>query len=131
MTNAQELIGLSIAACTLLAILGGWFRWVRPRYRRTKAEAVSIRDAIIGREPVVDTITGKQISPALPGIGQRIATVEDALLKLTDQQAQLNEHDQRITILEEARAERVITQAESAAMWRAVGNAQDSPPEEC
>lgn len=130
MTTVEEYIGLAIGACTLAGFGIVWWRWVRPRYRATKREVVGVRDAILGRDATVDSITGREVSPALPGIGQRIATVEDAVLQLADQRDQLKNHEERIGILEDARAERAIAQAESAAMWHYVGKDRESEGDE-
>lgn len=132
MSDAQQAIGLAVAACTLLIIFGGWWRWVRPRYKGAKDQAVSIRDAIIGRPAIKDSITGREISPKLPGIGERVDTLELVVLRVSDQSRTLAEHDarhaeheQRLTALEDARVERVVSQAESAAMWTAVVQERD------
>lgn len=131
-TNA--LIGLGIGAATLLGIVIGWMKWVRPRIRKGVDQVTGVRDAILGREAIVDSITGKELAPALPGMGVRMAQQEavsklqqeqmtlltDAVAKLANTHQRLDDHDRRLNALEAAAIERVATKAESVAAWRAV-----------
>lgn len=126
MSQAAELIGLAIAACTLLGLLYAHYKWVRPIYRRVKHDVVGSRDVLLGRPPVTDSITGKEIAPPLLGVGQRVTALEDTLHQLADQRRELDSHHDRITALEDSRLERVVNQVESAEMWRAVNNAHDA-----
>lgn len=126
MTHAQELIALCVGGCTLLAFAVAWVRWARPRYRALKHDATASRDVLLGRPAITDSITGREISASLPGIGKRVETVEQAVLQLADQSRTLTDHEQRLTALEDSRIERVVNQAESAAMWAAIGNEQDA-----
>lgn len=128
--QTHELVGLAASVVALLGIIGGWLRWVRPRWRRASREVVAVRDSILGRDAIVDSITGREIAPALPGIGQRVATIEQALVTLAGQEERFtaieeNQSDfaRRLGALEQARLERVVTQAESANAWRAVAAA--------
>jgi hypothetical protein len=95
---------------------------------------VTRRDALVGREAVKDSITGRELSPALPGIGQRMANVETAIVAIAQQQQEIADlkvtvavHDREIgkladgqARLEAAAVERVVSKAESAAAWRAM-----------
>lgn len=136
--------GLALSLCGLLVIVAGWVRWARPRLRKTREDGVAIRDAILGRDPVIDSITKKEIAPALPGIGQRMAHQESQMSEMTRAVTQLAEthaqmaevraevHDLsgRVGKLEEAAVERVVTRAESAAAWRAMEAAALAKPDE-
>ncbi|MGZ6778162.1 MAG: hypothetical protein ACXVGO_04105 [Mycobacterium sp.] len=131
--TTETLIGVGGA----LSLLAAWWRWLRPKYKRGKADGVAIRDAILGRDAIVDSITKKEIAPALPGIGQRMATVEQALITFAQNRHDLDaliesheKHDQRIRALEDAAVERVVTKAESAAAWRAMEAATLAQPDE-
>jgi len=129
--NASEiassivLLGAVVGALALLWTKVGRRSWRAYRSARTKVTAVS--DAILGRDAVVDTITGREIAPALPGMGVRMAHQEQqmeaitaAVTRLASQQEALTDHERRIKALEEASVERVVTKAESAAAFRAI-----------
>ncbi|GAA4117353.1 hypothetical protein GCM10022215_17880 [Nocardioides fonticola] len=68
--------GLTVGAFVVL--LAGWYRWGLPRWRRWRRDVVAVRDALVGRDELVDTITGEVRAPALPGIGVRMAAVEES-----------------------------------------------------
>lgn len=125
--QAQATISAILGGLALTGALVGYFRYLRPRYRRSKAVLTAARDSLVGREAVVDSITGKELAPALPGIGERMASVETVVERIATviegQQAQdrrLADHESRIKVLEDAVVERVFSKAESAAAWRAV-----------
>jgi hypothetical protein len=125
-----------ITAGAIVAVLGGWWRWVRPRYRKAKRDSVAIRDVLLGREAQRDTITQQETSPAIPGIGQRMSTVEHALVTFAENRHDLDSliesranHEDRIKKLEDASVERVVTRAESAAAWRAVEAVANAQPD--
>lgn len=135
-------VSIALGVIALVGALVGYLRWLRPKYRRGKGELVKAKDSIIGRPAIVDSITGRVLAPELPGIGQRIESVErnqvetrDALRHiatlLESQQAQdhrLNEHESRLSRLEEAVVERVATKVESMAAWQAVAKVAESIP---
>jgi hypothetical protein len=122
--------------CGLLVLWVGWIKAVRPKIRRFRTRWNQAGDALLGRDPIVDTITGREVSPALPGIGQRMATVEDAVKTLTDtvarldainerldrHEAQIGTNTENIAAIMVAAAERIITKDESAQMWRAIAD---------
>lgn len=121
MSDALTLAG--VAAGLLGAIYATWRR-VRPTLRRGTAAL----DALVGKEAVTDR-SGKEIEPAQPGLVHRVATVEEAVVEIrhvvelwTETQRRLDQHDGRIKALEDSRIERLVTQAESAHMWRAVAD---------
>jgi hypothetical protein len=142
-TSMDALSKALIGVITLAAMVVSFYRLVRPKLRRASSDIRAGRDALVGREAVFDTITGKEIAPALPGIGVRMATTELQMTTLTEAVATLA--DGRLTSLELWRAdvdrwrgvvdagavERVVTRAESAAAWRAVeAVANGTPPED-
>jgi hypothetical protein len=125
--NTQAVVAITGSGIAILAALAGWLRWVRPKLKKTAGEVVAIRDSILGRDPIVDTITGREIEPALPGIGVRMASNEkqlgvlaNAVAQIAHSHAQLENHEDRISRLEAGAVERVVTKAESAAAWRAM-----------
>lgn len=137
--SAQLLILLGGA----LAVLSGWLRWVRPKIRNTRRDTVAIRDAILGRDAVVDSITQQELAPALPGIGQRMAHQEQQMQTMTEAVTQLAQtHQQmaevraevkslagRVEKLEAGTVERIVTRAESAAAFRAIEAAHNAHPD--
>lgn len=150
LSDLDPLARTLITLGTLAGLFAAFWRWVRPRLRRTTADTVAVRDAILGRDAIVDSITGREISPALPGIGVRMATTEqrmtvlaEAVSKLADSHQHMesldrrtDDHERRIKALEEGAVERVVARAESLQAWRAVeavagqpGPEPDSRPE--
>jgi hypothetical protein len=128
---------LSKLLATIIAILTatfGFFRWVRPKMKQAASDVRAGRDALVGRDAVYDSITGKELAPALKGIGvrmdmneqqmvvqaQQMGVLTDAVAKLADSSLRLDDHDLRLKRLEEGMVERVVTRAESTAAWRAV-----------
>ena len=106
-----------------------WWRELRRDFRAG-------RDALVGRDPVVDSITGRELAPALPGIGQRMANVETALVTMADQGKRLSDleivvasHTVEIESLKAQALERVVTRAESTQALRTIEVAiQADPP---
>ncbi len=124
-----------IAAGTVLALIYGFLRWVRPGARALAKDFRAGRDALIGRDAIHDSITGVERVPALPGIGVRMDTTENqmamlttAVAKIADSHVMAEDHERRITKLEEAAVERVVARAESAAAWRAIEAVASTPP---
>jgi hypothetical protein len=88
-----------------------WVRWIRPSYRSAKADFIAARDAVVGRDAVVDTITGRTLAPALPGVGvrldkheQQMDVLTNAVAKIADSHVRLEDHEARIAKLEARRA---------------------------
>lgn len=103
--------------------VGAWL-YFRPGVQRGKAAI----DAILG-EPEVKDRRGSVMDPGKPGLVHRVATVEEAVVEfrhmvglLTETQHTLTEHAARIKALEDVRIEKLVSQAESAHMWRAVAD---------
>lgn len=145
MDSADRAAGLVLTLIGIIAAVVAWLRWVRPKLRRGTEEVVAVRDAILGREALRDSITGREIQPALPGMGVRMAHQEeqsrdqraqlqiltDAVTKIADSHELLNNIERRVAALEDAAVERVVTKVESAEAWRAIaaahGEADDDP----
>lgn len=132
LTSGEIFSGIILAAAVLGALTMLWK--AARRTRRTAGEVTDkarrVSDSILGRPAVIDTITGKELAPALPGIGQRMDTVERAVIALADQHLKLDDHEGRIKALEEAAVERVVTRAESAQAWQTMEAAIKATPEE-
>lgn len=117
------------------AVLAGWLKWIRPRWRAFRHRATAASDAILGREAKYDSITGELVQPALPGVGVRLAdqqqqldTLTVAVSRIADYHDRLDNHDVRITALEAAAVERVVTRAESGLAFRAMEAAVKATP---
>lgn len=124
-------------------VIGGWMKWLGPRWRRARAKWVAAVDSIVGREEIRDSITDEVKVPALPGIGVRMAHQEQQMelltvtvTKLVDQQAhqqrleqRVEDHESRLAKLEQAEVERIVTRAESAAAYRAIETAIKATPD--
>lgn len=114
----------------LFTILGSWWRWGRPRWKRFWWRLDGTLDAINGREEYVDSASGTTV-PALPPLTTRVALIETAIVEFrhntalyTELAKRVDVHDHEIRALKEAQVERLVTRAESAQMWRAVADAQ-------
>lgn len=132
-----------LAACTLAGLVLGWYFKFRPHWRKFWDRVNGGLDAITGREAFLDHATGKEVEEVLP-MTTRLAKVEDAVVLLTEQQAQmteiqttvnqilglLSEHGSRLKSLEDGRLERIVTKAEAAQMFRMVADEHDQPPAE-
>lgn len=130
--------GLQVAltTCTLLALWVGWVKAVRPKVRQFVRRWTSAGDALVGRPSIYDPASGRELAPELPGIGQRMATVEDAVKTLTETVAaldsinhrldrherQIGQNTENIAVIMTAAAERIVTKAEAAEMWRAIAD---------
>jgi hypothetical protein len=131
-TNA--IIGVVTGLLALAGLAAGYVKVARPRWLRLRSRAVGALDALVGRDAVHDSITGREIAPALPGIGTRMETVERAvahIAELLDSQrsqdqeianlrADFGRLDARVSALEGGAIERVATKAESVAAFRAI-----------
>ena len=141
-TELNAVTGAALSFCALLVILGGWLKWVRPRWRKVKNDALGARDALVGRDAIFDRVSGRQLAPAIPGIGNRMehqeremSEMKQAVIQLAETHTQLirvNEalvdHEGRLMALENAAVERVVGRAESAAAWRAMEAAHKAEP---
>jgi hypothetical protein len=140
-----ENVALAATLVGLISALAGWWRWGRPRIAKAKADGAAMRDAILGREPVIDSITGRELAPALPGIGVRMATTEEQMLLLTEAVAKIADSHVRLAHIETrvddiaadvadlkaGAIERIMARAEAAQAWSAVEAAvKATPPSE-
>lgn len=128
MTTAEN-VAVAVGILTILGIVIGALRWMRPRWRSAARTWVAFRDTFLGRDAIMDTTTpGREIEPALPALGVRMSKVEIAVAQLAEQHRRLDNHEDRIVNLEQARVERVVTQAESAAMLNMVERLHEVDP---
>lgn len=121
-----------LAAAGLVAILLGYWRKGRPFFKRFTGGL----DVLVGRTEFTDVATGKKV-PAIPPLGTALAEMREDITVLTttvavvaDQQVQIKDLVTRVTALEAGMVERIVTKAESAAMWQAVAGSQEPKDEE-
>lgn len=115
--------GLQIALTlsTLMALWIGWAKAVRPRWRRFWDRVDGVMDTLNGRDEFIDPTTGRRV-PAVPALGTRMGNMEDTLSTVANQQRLLENHETRITALENDRVKDIITSAERAATAAASAN---------
>src|SRR5690606_34845484 len=100
-------VKLILGVAGVVGVVAGLWRWGWPRYRMARAKVTGVTDAILGRDAIVDTITGRESALALPGIGGRRASQEQQMemltvtvTKLVDQQTHQELLAQRLTAVE-------------------------------
>jgi hypothetical protein len=128
----------------LAIVVPVWLKWGRPTYKALVKDFRAGRDALVGREAVLDSMSGTELAPALPGIGKRMENFEQALTTLAenavtladnqvtiaDNQRVLLNHEDRIMALEEGAVERIVARAETTAAYGAMEAAYRSQPSE-
>lgn len=131
----NDYILTAVGIVALTTGIAGWLKWIRPKWHRAKHDITASRDSILGRAAVVDSITGAELSPALQGIGQRVATLEesqaaigDALNRLAGSSARLDSHDSRLDRLEKSEQERALARTESIELLRTIDHAIRASP---
>lgn len=122
---------------TLTTLVGVWIAWAKvigPKVKRAWSRGVGFFQTIAGRDPIIDKITGKEVAPAVPPLGEQLGSIHETMSKLVaviesnqDAHHRIDNHEARITVLEDGRVERIVSQAESAQMWRAVANENEKP----
>jgi len=141
--SVGQVSGGIITLGAVLAVLAGWLKVIRPRWRKTRAKITAAIDSLVGRDEVRDSITDEVVIPALPGMGVRMAHQEQqtellvvTVTKLVDQQAHqirlekvVEEHADRIAKLEANQVERVVARAETTAAYRAIETAIKATPD--
>lgn len=125
--QTSHAIGLALGLLALLGAFVGFLRWARPRYRTAKTQGAMAIYSLVGRDEVVDPASGRVLAEAQPGIGARMESVENAVVRVVDliesqqrQDDRIDDHEHRIKQLEDGTIERIAGKAESTAAWRAV-----------
>lgn len=130
----MSVTAVTYVAASLMAIIGGvvaFVRWAHPHFKARRIRERAKDFAILGG-PIIDPLTGKTTG-VQPPIGQWMSDIKgdiNHLAQVVGEHAELRktsvDHEHRIKALEDARAEQMITKAESAQMWRALA---DKDPE--
>jgi hypothetical protein len=134
LAHVSEWLKAVILLGAFSSVVFAFFKWVRPTLGGVKDDAVAIRDTLVGRPAVLDSITGAEISPAVPSIGQRQANQEaqmalmaGAISELAINARRVDSLEKRVTRIEEGHLERIVTKAEAIAMWNAMETVAHEP----
>ena len=134
----QFIILIGAAGTVILAAL----RWVRPRIKNFTGDLRAVRDTLVGRPAMRDSITDRIIpGTALPGIGERMASQEQTVADmsksvrtLVENNQRLDDHEKRIERIEDAlHIDRRLDKIESVQLLRTietVAQAEATPPVE-
>ena len=96
----SEWWGAAVALVGAIGVAWGWFKWALPKLRRAGTVTRKITLTMIGDDALVDPLTGKEVRPAVPGLGDRVGSLEDTVRLLADQHLRIQDHELRITALE-------------------------------
>lgn len=142
-TRFSDTVEVTVAVTGLITALGGaWLRWGLPRWQAFRAKTTAALDSLVGRPAVVDSITGVERVPALPGIGVRMDHAErqmelltTTVAKLADQEAAITElrevaaqHAKDIALLQAGVVERVANKVEQTELFKTMQRMQDEDP---
>lgn len=119
-----------------LAALGVMSRWAVKRARTFSRKWDSAREALVGREEILHPDSGIVLVQATPGLGQRLAKIEDNLVTLSDTRSEMAAIVARVDSLAAsfdahttASAEVWQTRSEEAkAMWEAIKAVAEAEP---
>ncbi|WP_028472128.1 hypothetical protein [Nocardioides alkalitolerans] len=145
-TAIQAHAGWITAVGAAVIMLAGLFVWIKKKVREPIQNFNRGLVALVGREAVIDPATGMSLAPPIPGLGVRLAHIEEVMsqLAVNDQRttqvfAQMETIHGRLNTLQEqivnhmtdSESERQSRLAEQTAMWRAieaVAGAPATPP---
>jgi hypothetical protein len=110
LTSLNEFTGTALGLGALIALIAGWVKVVRPKWRAFWRKVTQFIDAIIGREAIVHPDTGRELVPAQPGIalrlmdqeqhmrdqGQQMEILTNAVAKIADSHERLEHHAVRL-----------------------------------
>lgn len=138
---AERIVALSIALLSLVGLVLGYTRRIRPVVKRVVDVWSALTELLFGRPAEgPNPITGAPAVPAVLGIGPRLAAQEqaqsaqaeqmtvltEAVAKLVDNERRITSLESRVSTLEDTRVEQVVAKAESAAMWSAIAHEQQA-----
>lgn len=129
---AGWIVAVSAGLTTL--VVGG--RWIRKRFQRFSHKWDSAREALVGREEIRHPDTGAVLVKATPGLGQRLAHIEENLTVLSDTRSEMQALTARVDsiassleqhTMESAEVWQARAQAESK-MWDTIKTIAEAPP---
>ncbi len=98
MENVDRAFALILSAAAVIAVVYSGHKWARPRVHHRWVRFQVAVDSIVGRPAMVDPITQKVLAPALPGIGERMASIETLVEHLVLSDKRHESHDQHLAI---------------------------------
>lgn len=133
---SPDALQVALTCTTILAVWVGWAKFIGPRVKRGWGRVVGIFQAIAGRDAIVDKVSGKEVAPAVPPLGEQLSTMNETIAKLVaviesnhDAHERLNAHDKHLVAHDQAigalisgSLERAATAMSSAALLNAVAN---------
>ncbi len=79
---APDALQVALTVSTLAGIWVAWAKVIGPRVKRGWGKAVGAFQTVAGRDPIIDKVTGKEVSPAVPPLGEQLAAVNDTMGEL-------------------------------------------------
>jgi hypothetical protein len=122
--------GLIIAVGGATAVVVTLLHQTRRAYKKGKREVGAFRDAVLGRDAIIHPDTGEELAPAVPGMGSRMATIEEAVVAMADERRRVDHLEERVTVLEKKDMERALARTESIELMRTIDAALKSQPED-
>lgn len=122
-----------LGGITALGVIG---RWLGKRMMRVARRVNNAADTLLGRDEIRHPDTGVVLVPATPGLGERLATMEDTLNNLSDTRAEMAALNSRVDSLatsfethvtDSAKAEQSRSE-EAKAMWDAIKAVAEAEP---
>lgn len=126
-----------ILLATALGFVVAFLRWIKPRISAFFGDLRAIRDTLVGRPAMRDSITQRPIpGTAQPSIGDRMASQEvsmakvaEAVDKLADASARLEDHEKRLSRVEDAlHLDRRLEKIEAVQLLRTIETVAQAEP---
>lgn len=132
----DDYAGWIVAIATGLTTLVVFGRWVRKRARQFSQKWDNAREALVGREEIRHPDTGIVLVKATPGLGQRLAHIEENLTVLSDTRSEMQALTSRVDSIASSLEQHTMESAEvwaaraqaEAKMWDTIKTIAESPP---
>lgn len=129
---AGWIVAVSAGATTLVV----FWRWARKRLQRFSHKWDSAREALVGREEIRHPDTGAVLVKATPGLGQRLAHIEENLTVLSDTRTEMQALTARVDSIATSLEQHTMESAEvwqaraqaEAKMWDTIKTIAEAPP---
>lgn len=130
MTWVNGTAALVIAIGGAAAVLAALLHRARRAYKKGKREVTAFKVAVMGRDAIIHPETGEELAPAVPGMGTRMATIEEAVVSMADERKRVDRLEERVIVLEQKDMERALARTESIELMRTIDAAIKSTPQE-
>lgn len=91
--SSADWLAVTFGGLVVLGIVG---RWIVKRVRRWSVKLEQVREVLVGREEIRHPDSGRVLVDATPGIGMRLATIEETLVVLGSTDRGLQELGQKV-----------------------------------